>query len=81
MLAGWLNRHQQVAIEYLREENRILREMQGAQETAPPRRRSSGRRSKACADRRKRLVGSARKSKLASQRRRQYRKNSRPKGS
>jgi transposase InsO family protein len=28
-LAGWLNRHQQLAIEYLREENRVLREMLG----------------------------------------------------
>jgi len=29
MLAGWLNRHQQDVIEYLREENRILREKLG----------------------------------------------------
>jgi hypothetical protein len=29
VLAGWLNRHQQLAIEYLREENRVLREMLG----------------------------------------------------
>ena len=28
-LAGWLNRHQQDAVEYLREENRVLREMLG----------------------------------------------------
>jgi hypothetical protein len=27
--AGWLNRHQQDAVEYLREENRVLREMLG----------------------------------------------------
>ncbi|MHB9071811.1 MAG: hypothetical protein ACYC54_15735 [Sedimentisphaerales bacterium] len=26
MLAGWMNRHQQDMIEYLREENKILRE-------------------------------------------------------
>ena len=29
MLAGWLNRHQQDVIEYLREENKILREKLG----------------------------------------------------
>ena len=29
MLAGWLNRHQQDLIEYLREENKILREKLG----------------------------------------------------
>ena len=29
MLAGWMNRHQQHAIEYLREENRVLRELLG----------------------------------------------------
>ncbi len=28
-LAGWLNRHQQDALDYLREENRVLREMLG----------------------------------------------------
>ena len=29
MLAGWLNRHQQDVIEYLKEENKILREKLG----------------------------------------------------
>jgi hypothetical protein len=29
MMAGWLNRHQQDVIEYLREENKILREKRG----------------------------------------------------
>jgi len=29
ILAGWINEHQQVAIEYLREENRVLREQLG----------------------------------------------------
>jgi hypothetical protein len=29
VLAGWLNRHHQLAIEYLREDNRVLREMLG----------------------------------------------------
>ncbi len=29
MLAGWMNRHQQLVIEYLREENRNLRELLG----------------------------------------------------
>ena len=29
MMAGWLNRHQQDVIEYLREENKILREKLG----------------------------------------------------
>ena len=29
VVAAWLNRHQQDAIEYLREENRVLREMLG----------------------------------------------------
>ena len=29
MLAGWMNRHQQDMIEYLREENKILREKFG----------------------------------------------------
>ena len=29
MMAGWLNRHQQDVIEYLREENKILREKIG----------------------------------------------------
>jgi hypothetical protein len=28
-LAGWINRHQQTAIEFLREENRVLREQLG----------------------------------------------------
>jgi len=28
-LAGWINEHQQAAIEYLREENRVLREQLG----------------------------------------------------
>jgi len=28
-IAGWMNRHQQAAIEYLREENRVLREVLG----------------------------------------------------
>ena len=26
MMAGWINRHQQEAIEYLKEENKILRD-------------------------------------------------------
>jgi len=30
LLAGWLGRHQQEVIEYLQEENRILREQLGA---------------------------------------------------
>ena len=29
MLAGWMNRHQQMAIEYLMEENQILKELHG----------------------------------------------------
>ena len=29
MLAGWLNRHQQDVIEFLKEENKILREKLG----------------------------------------------------
>lgn len=29
MLAGWINRHQQNVIEYLKEENKILREKLG----------------------------------------------------
>ena len=29
MLAGWINRHQQEMIEYLKEENKILREKLG----------------------------------------------------
>ncbi len=29
VLAGWVNRHQQAAIEYLQEENRLLREQLG----------------------------------------------------
>ena len=29
MLAGWVNRHQQDVIEYLKEENKILREKLG----------------------------------------------------
>ncbi len=29
MLAGWMNRHQQDVIEYLKEENRVLREKLG----------------------------------------------------
>ena len=29
MLAGWMNRHQQDVIEYLKEENKILREKLG----------------------------------------------------
>ena len=33
-LAGWLNRHQEDLIDYLREENRVLREQIG---TRPPR--------------------------------------------
>jgi len=28
-LAGWINRHQQAAIDFLREENRVLREQVG----------------------------------------------------
>jgi len=28
-LSGWINRHQQQVIEYLKEENRVLRELQG----------------------------------------------------
>jgi len=30
MFAGWLNRGQQASIEYLQEENRVLRELHGA---------------------------------------------------
>ena len=33
MMAGWLNRHQQDVIEYLKEENKILREKLGAKRT------------------------------------------------
>jgi hypothetical protein len=29
LLAGWVNRHQEDVIEYLREENRVLRELHG----------------------------------------------------
>ncbi len=29
LLAGWVNRHQDAVIEYLKEENRILRELHG----------------------------------------------------
>jgi hypothetical protein len=29
ILAGWINEHQQAAIEYLREENRVLKEQLG----------------------------------------------------
>lgn len=29
ILAGWMNRHQQMAIDYLMEENRILKELHG----------------------------------------------------
>ena len=29
IFAGWMNRHQQAAIEYLQEENRLLREQLG----------------------------------------------------
>jgi len=28
-VAGWMNQHQQMAIDYLREENRVLREQLG----------------------------------------------------
>jgi hypothetical protein len=31
-LANWLNRQQQAAIEYLREENRVLREKRGVED-------------------------------------------------
>ncbi len=31
MLAGWVNRHQQDVIEYLKEENKILREKLGTE--------------------------------------------------
>ena len=30
-IAGWINRHQQQVIEYLMEENRVLREQIGSQ--------------------------------------------------
>ena len=30
MFAGWVNRGQQASIEYLQEENRVLRELHGA---------------------------------------------------
>ncbi len=30
LLAGWVNRHQQVVIEYLQAENRVLREQLGS---------------------------------------------------
>lgn len=29
LFAGWVNRHQEAVIEYLREENRVLRELHG----------------------------------------------------
>jgi hypothetical protein len=29
LLAGWVNRHQEAVIEYLKEENRVLRELHG----------------------------------------------------
>ena len=29
LLAGWINRHQEAVIEYLKEENRVLRELHG----------------------------------------------------
>ena len=32
ILAGWINEHQQAAIEYLREENRVLREQLGGKQ-------------------------------------------------
>ncbi len=35
MLAGWMNRHQQDVIEYLREENKILREKLGTKRVIP----------------------------------------------
>ncbi len=35
MLAGWMNRHQQDVIEYLREENKILREKLGTESENP----------------------------------------------
>ncbi len=31
MLAGWINRHQQDVITYLKEENKVLREKLGAE--------------------------------------------------
>ena len=35
-LAGWLNRHQQVVIDYLVEENRVLKNQLEGQSTAEP---------------------------------------------
>ena len=33
LLAGWMNRHQQEVIRYLKEENKILREKLGTRQT------------------------------------------------
>jgi hypothetical protein len=38
MLAGWINRHQQDMIEYLKAENKILREKLGKKTSAAQRR-------------------------------------------
>ena len=35
-LAGWVNRHQLEVIEYLREENRVLKELSSANITSAP---------------------------------------------
>ena len=34
-MAGWINQHQQAAIDYLREENRILKEQLGGHNVFP----------------------------------------------
>ena len=49
VLAGWVNRHQQDVIDYLREENRVLREQLG------------GKRLRLNDDQRRRLAASAKK--------------------
>jgi len=43
MLAGWLNRHQQDVIEYLKEENKILREKLGTKRILTPGQEGPGR--------------------------------------
>jgi hypothetical protein len=41
-IAGWIRRHQEAALEYLREENRVLREQLGPAPTAESLRRRAG---------------------------------------
>mgnify|MGYP000212205848 CR=1 FL=1 len=36
LLAGWVNRHQEAVIEYLKEENRVLRELHGRSDFGSP---------------------------------------------